>query len=166
MPIRERAHGRGSPPGATACDRVARKMDTPAPPDARRFAPATARNRDPILAVLQRVAPRAGLALEVASGSGEHAVYLAPRLASLAWQPTDADPAARASITAWTAHEGVAGCVRPPFALDASLRGRDPAWGVRDLADVARVAAAHGLALTETVAMPANNLSVVFHSAE
>jgi SAM-dependent methyltransferase len=47
-------------------------------------------------------------------------------------------------------------------AFDADLRRRDPAWGVRDLDDVARAAAAHGLALAEIVEMPANNLSVVF----
>ncbi len=46
--------------------------------------------------------------------------------------------------------------------FDQSLRARDPAWGVRDLDDVAQAAEAHGLALTETVAMPANNLTVVF----
>lgn len=47
-------------------------------------------------------------------------------------------------------------------AFDQSLRRRDPAWGVRDLDEVAAEAARHGLALTETVAMPANNLSVIF----
>lgn len=48
-------------------------------------------------------------------------------------------------------------------AFDAELRARDPAWGVRDLDEVARVAATHGLVLAEQVAMPANNLSVAFH---
>jgi hypothetical protein len=47
-------------------------------------------------------------------------------------------------------------------AFDESLRRRDPSWGVRDLGDVAALAAVHGLALAETVEMPANNLSVVF----
>jgi SAM-dependent methyltransferase len=46
--------------------------------------------------------------------------------------------------------------------FDAWLRAQNPAWGVRDLADVTDLAARHGLALAETVAMPANNLSVVF----
>jgi SAM-dependent methyltransferase len=46
-------------------------------------------------------------------------------------------------------------------AFDGSLRARDPAWGVRDLEAVALAAAPHGLRLAETVAMPANNLSVV-----
>jgi SAM-dependent methyltransferase len=47
-------------------------------------------------------------------------------------------------------------------AFDESLRRRDPAWGVRDLDDVAAAAAASGLDLADTVPMPANNLSVVF----
>lgn len=46
--------------------------------------------------------------------------------------------------------------------FDASLKARDPEWGVRELREVEREAAKHGLALAETVAMPANNLSVVF----
>ena len=47
-------------------------------------------------------------------------------------------------------------------AFDASLRARDPAWGVRDLGEVTALATRHGLTLAETVAMPSNNLSVVF----
>ncbi|MDB5862928.1 MAG: hypothetical protein JWO70_734, partial [Betaproteobacteria bacterium] len=47
-------------------------------------------------------------------------------------------------------------------AFDRSLRAQDPQWGVRDLADVAKVAAAEGFDLVETVEMPANNLSVIF----
>ena len=47
-------------------------------------------------------------------------------------------------------------------AFDASLRGRNPAWGVRDLDAVAAEAARHGLDLIRRVAMPANNLSVIF----
>jgi hypothetical protein len=47
-------------------------------------------------------------------------------------------------------------------AFDASLRARDPAWGVRDLDDVTELARAHGFERAEVVAMPANNHSVVF----
>jgi SAM-dependent methyltransferase len=47
-------------------------------------------------------------------------------------------------------------------AFDDSLRARDPAWGVRDLDEVTALADANGLSLRTTVAMPANNLSVVF----
>ncbi len=46
--------------------------------------------------------------------------------------------------------------------FDASLRARNPEWGVRDLDDVRELAAMHGLDFAERVAMPANNLSVVF----
>jgi SAM-dependent methyltransferase len=46
--------------------------------------------------------------------------------------------------------------------FDARLRAQNPQWGIRDLADVTALAARHGLSLTETVPMPANNLSVVF----
>jgi hypothetical protein len=47
-------------------------------------------------------------------------------------------------------------------AFDADLSARDPSWGVRDLEIVAEAAAAAGFALDEVVAMPANNLSVIF----
>ena len=47
-------------------------------------------------------------------------------------------------------------------AFDRSLRSRDPRWGVRDLSEVERVAREHGFAKDRVVAMPANNLTVVF----
>lgn len=74
--------------------------------DARRFAPATQRNREPILEVLRRFVKPCDHVLEIASGSGEHAVFLAPRLDVGTWQPTDLDSEARESIDAWRAHEG------------------------------------------------------------
>ncbi|MEM7221759.1 MAG: DUF938 domain-containing protein [Pseudomonadota bacterium] len=78
-----------------------RDMDTTsALPDARLFAPATQRNREPILAVLDRILPRSGLVLEVASGTGEHAAWFAHSLRPLIWQPSDPDPDLRHSITA------------------------------------------------------------------
>lgn len=190
-------------------------------------APAVARNREPILAVLRRVLPERGLVLEIASGSGEHAFYFAAALPRLTWQPTDQDTEARESIAAyraamelpnvlpplaldaaasrwpvtqadavvtinmihiapWAAAEGLmAGAERllpeggvlflyGPFrehgqhtapsnaAFDESLRARNREWGVRDLDEVTALAGRHGLALEERVAMPANNLSVVF----
>ncbi|WP_321397976.1 DUF938 domain-containing protein [Emcibacter sp.] len=64
-------------------------------------APATARNRDPILEVLKAELPRRGTVLEIASGSGEHAIYFTGALAPLIWQPTDPDPACRNSIQGW-----------------------------------------------------------------
>ncbi|MGH1572022.1 DUF938 domain-containing protein [Methylobacterium sp. P31] len=47
-------------------------------------------------------------------------------------------------------------------AFDESLRGRDPLWGVRDLESVSAEAAKHGLMLSRRVAMPANNLSLIY----
>jgi len=190
-------------------------------------APAVARNRDPILAVLRRILPPDGLVLEVASGTGEHAAYFAAALPQLLWQPSDPDAVARASIAAhgtaarlanllppldldaaadrwpatradavlcinmihiapWAAAMGLfagaarllpaggvlylygafkeGGCHTAPSneAFDADLRARNALWGVRDLEEVAALARRHGLDHAETIAMPANNRSVVF----
>lgn len=69
--------------------------------EAKRHAPATLRNRDAIAAILERILPAKGRVLEVASGSGEHIVYFAKRFSRLEWQPSDPDPASRASVDAW-----------------------------------------------------------------
>jgi len=82
-------------------------------------APATQRNRGPILEVLRRVLPASGRVLEVASGSGEHVVFFAKALPDLAWQPSDPDPASLDSIKAWTAHAGL-GNILPPRVLDVT----------------------------------------------
>jgi len=84
---------------------------------ARRHAPATERNREPIAAVLGEELPDRGLVLEVASGSGEHAAFFAERFPDLTWQPSDPDDDALASIAEWCA--GMAN-VLPPIALDAA----------------------------------------------
>lgn len=192
-------------------------------------APSTARNRQPILAVLRFCLPATGLVLEIAAGAGEHAIFNAAALPDLQWLPTDPDPEALASIAAWRAHAGLpnllaplrldasdpdgwpvaradavvninmihispwsaaeglmagAGRVLPsggvlflygPYferdvptapsnlAFDESLKRRNPAWGIRRLEEVAALAARNGLALSQRVAMPANNLSLVFH---
>lgn len=102
-------------------------MSTHPPSGARLSAPATARNRDPILAVLRRVLPSSGLVLEVASGTGEHAAYFAQGLPHLVWQPSDADPTALASIAAWRASLPVETGSLPPLALDAAA----PDWPIR-----------------------------------
>jgi hypothetical protein len=200
--------------------------------DVRQHSPAAERNRQPILEVLQRVLPARGIALEVASGSGQHAAHFAAGLPGWIWQPSDLQVKALASIAAWRAREnagapltnlraplrldvmapdwpnigtvdaifcanmlhiapwpacaalmhGAARHLAPhgllltygPYlvegqatapgnlAFDESLRARDPAWGVRRLADVAREASAAGLGLREQIAMPANNLLLVF----
>lgn len=195
--------------------------------DARLHSPACERNREPILTALEPVLPSAGLVLEIASGTGMHAVFFAPRLPHLAWQPSDADDASLASIAAWREAEpspnlraplrldvtqrpwpleradaifnanmihispfeaclalldGAAALlpsggpliVYGPFqvggrhtapsneAFDASLRARDPRWGVRDLDHVTELARERGLEREQVIAMPANNLTVVF----
>lgn len=85
--------------------------------DPRHYAPATLRNRDPILAVLRRLAPATGRLLEIASGSGEHAAYFAAALPALEFHPTDPDPERCASIDAWCAGQPN---VHPALALDAA----------------------------------------------
>ena len=85
----------------------------------KREAPAAARNRQPILDVLRTCLPAAGLVLEVASGTGEHAVHFAQALPALVFQPTDPGVEQRASIDDWTQTLGLPN-VRPALALDAS----------------------------------------------
>jgi len=80
-------------------------------------APATERNREPIRDVLARELPAAGTVLEIASGSGEHAVYFAAQFPQVQWQPTDPDPTALASIAAWRADAGLPNLLAP-LALD------------------------------------------------
>lgn len=195
----------------------------------KRHAPATLRNREPILDVLTAVLPAAGEVLEVGAGTGEHAVYFAAALPAIRWQPTDPDPESLASIAAYAAEANLAN-LAPPLRLDAraqpwpgiadatldavaainvihispwetccglitgasaalkpggvlylygpykrdgqhtapsnaqfdqQLRQTNPAWGVRDLADILALATDAGLAFEREVTMPANNLSVV-----
>lgn len=93
--------------------------------DPRLHAPATARNREPILEVLRRVLPARGRVLEIASGSGEHGVHFARNLPTLTWQPSDADAEARASIEAWRVAEDLPNLAAP---LDLDVR-REP-WPI------------------------------------
>ncbi len=88
-----------------------------------RYAPATERNREAILAVLQGCLPNQGTVLEIASGTGQHAVFFAPHLTQRYWLPTDMDPTNLASIVAWR-EEADAGNLLPPRQLDV----RDPVW--------------------------------------
>jgi hypothetical protein len=69
--------------------------------DRKQYAPATERNRQPILEVLQKVIPQKGNILEIASGTGEHACFFAPYFAPRLWIPSDPDPLLRLSIEAW-----------------------------------------------------------------
>lgn len=81
--------------------------------------PATARNRDAILAVLRGVLPSSGLVLEIASGSGEHVVHFAQAFPRLTFQPSDPEDTALQSIKAWTEDSGLTN-IRPPVMLDAT----------------------------------------------
>ena len=206
---------------------------SPPPPTALRSL-ACERNRQPILDVLLRVLPSSGSALEIASGTGQHAAWFALHLPRWHWQPSDLDDTGFASILAWRDHlvatnmsaplvldvtqarwpaqgpelaagsmdaifcanmlhiapwaacaglmQGAARYLRPtgllltygPYleadaatapsnlSFDASLRQRNPAWGIRAREEVAKEAAAAGLRLRERVPMPANNLVLVW----
>jgi SAM-dependent methyltransferase len=200
------------------------------------YSPAAERNQAPIFAVLQGLLGLSGRALEIASGTGQHAVHFAEALPGWQWQPTDvtedhfpslrvramqaavsnvaaprrldvlhatwpSDGAAFAEpfdliycanllhISPWpTCAALMAGATRHltphgwlavygPFieadvptapsnlAFDADLRQRDPAWGLRLLADVQEAAQATGLVLAQRHALPANNLLLVFKRA-
>ena len=102
-----------------------RFYESPAADHVRRSAPAALRNREPIAQVLGDWLPPSGLVLEIASGTGEHAVYFAERFPGLEWQPSDVHPDALASIAAWRAEAGL-GNVRPPVTLDSSK----PDWPI------------------------------------
>lgn len=197
--------------------------------DAKRHAPATKRNREPIAALLAEELPAAGTVLEVASGSGEHAVHFARRFPHLTWQPSDPDPDAQASIAAWRHEDGLANLLAPialdaagakwpleaadaivcinmvhisppeateglfagaerllprgaplvlygPFlesgvptapsnaAFDCDLKSRNPAWGLREVAWLDRLAGQSAISRTRRVAMPANNLVLVYRA--
>ena len=93
--------------------------------DAALTSPSVARNRDPILAVLQRVLPARGLVLEIASGTGEHALHFASMLPHLTWQPTDQDDQALNSIAAHQSASGLPNLLAP-LQLDAAA----PNWPV------------------------------------
>ena len=196
----------------------------------KRHAPAAGRNREPIAAVLTEDLPAEGLVLEVASGTGEHAVHFARTFPALDWQPSDPDADARSSIAAWRDEAALAN-LRPPIALDAAsprwpidradaivcinmvhispvaategllagaarllataaplilygpylettvetadsnlvfdadLRARNPEWGLRRVEWMDEQAARHGFVRTRRVAMPANNLALVYRRA-
>jgi len=87
--------------------------------NARRSAPAASRNRDPIAEVLREWLPVDGLVLEVASGTGEHAVWFAEAFPHLEWQPSDMHSDALGSIESWIEESGLPN-VHPPVLIDAS----------------------------------------------
>jgi hypothetical protein len=85
--------------------------------------PAADRNKQPILDVLRQVLPAHGIALEIASGTGQHVAWFASALPGWTWQPTDADASALPAISDWVAQAGLAN-VRPPVLLDVMA----PQW--------------------------------------
>ena len=91
----------------------------------RRFAPAALRNREHIAEVLREWLPPTGFVLEIASGTGEHAVHFAERFPALEWQPSDVHPDALASIEGWRESAAVPN-MRAPVILDAG----SPDWPI------------------------------------
>lgn len=136
-------------------------------PDSRRaHAPATLRNREPILAVLRRVLPEQGLLLEIASGTGEHAAFMAPRLGpALIWQPSDHRPEALADIDGNT---GDADCprIRPAILLDVCAATwpveRADAVYCANMIHIAPWAAAEGLFAGASRILPAGAPLVLY----
>jgi SAM-dependent methyltransferase len=97
----------------------------------KRTAAAALRNREAIAEALRGTLPARGRVLEVGSGTGEHAVFLAAAFPGLEWQPSDPDPEARASIAAWSAEARLPNLL-PALAFDLRLEGwqRRPADAV------------------------------------
>lgn len=90
--------------------------------DGRLFAPSAARNIEPIADVLAHHAPKAGQALEIASGTGQHVAILAGRIPHLVWQPTEIDAARLTSVNAWAAQSGELN-ILPAIPLNATQKG-------------------------------------------
>ncbi len=115
---------------------------------AKRHAPATERNRKPIAAMLREALPKQGLVLEIASGTGEHAVHFARQFPNIVWQPSDPDPEALSSIEAWRQEAGDANLLQP-FQLDVSAEawplGRADAIVCINMVHISPWAAAEGL---------------------
>jgi len=87
------------------------------PPDGALTSPAARRNSQAILDVLKAHLPATGTVLELASGTGEHAVVFTTALPGLAWTPSDSSIKARTSVAAWR-EKSSAGNLRPPLTVD------------------------------------------------
>ena len=84
------------------------------PPD---FSPSAEQNKRPILDKLRQLLPTQGAALEIASGTGQHATWFASHLPGLTWQPSDVHAASLDSMASYTAQAGL-GNVLAPILLD------------------------------------------------
>ena len=135
--------------------------------DARRHAPATLRNREPILAALRRHLPARGTVLEVASGTGEHAAHFAAALPGLVFQPSDPDRESRASVDAWAAEAGLPN-LRAALALDVAapewerLAGGADAVLCVNMAHIAPWAATEGLMRGAARLLPAGGVLCLY----
>ncbi len=200
---------------------------------AKQHAPATLRNREAILAVLRAELPQGqagegGTVLEIAAGTGEHAVFFAQNLPDWRWLPSDQAHEALESIaerrveaglpnleapvridvsqpdwpieqadaivcinmvhiSPWGSTEGLfVGAARilggktlplilygPYFEqgvetapsnlqFNASLKARNPLWGLRDAEELDRLAAQQGMVRSARHALPANNIMLVY----
>ncbi|WP_102109227.1 DUF938 domain-containing protein [Oceaniglobus roseus] len=88
-------------------------------PDGRLFSRVVARNSPPVIAALAPwLASASGTALEIGSGTGQHAANFALAIPRLAWQASDPDAGHRASAAAWAAHLGLS--LPAPLDLDAA----------------------------------------------
>jgi hypothetical protein len=96
-----------------------RFYEDPPGEDPRRSAPASLRNREPIADVLAGWLPKSGTVLEVASGTGEHAIWFAERFPDLTWQPSETHSGALASIDAWREESGLSN-LSAPIVIDAT----------------------------------------------
>ena len=99
-------------------------------PDGALSSPAAQRNAASILDVLRAHLPARGRALEIAAGSGDHALAFASALSGLDWTPSDPSPQARDSLSAW--RRAGPSNLRPPLSVDAA----DPATWPQDRFDV------------------------------
>jgi cyclopropane fatty-acyl-phospholipid synthase-like methyltransferase len=79
--------------------------------------PAAERNKEPILEAIRARLPRAGVVLEIASGTGQHVVHFARRLPALTWQPSDADDDLRTAAAERIRAAGLSN-VRAPLRID------------------------------------------------
>jgi hypothetical protein len=166
------------------------KDGRPVEPDGRLDAAAFHRNHQPIWSVLQTfLAGKSGDVVEAGSGTGQHVVYFAKHSPDIGSGPAELLAVFCANvihIAPWRVAEGLfAGAGRylgsdgclflyGPFkrdgkhtamsnaVFDTSLREQDAEWGVRDIADLEKLAGTAGLVLVETVQMPANNMILVF----
>ena len=88
----------------------------------RLFAPSAARNSASIVELVERVAPKSGKALEIASGTGQHIVEIAVSLPNLSWSPSEVDRDRLKSISIWIEDNNLPN-IRAPFYLDATEIG-------------------------------------------